>query len=64
MNIKHEKAKESREKAMPEVKKLVTKYGRSIIYGCIMKLADYDKKMKKLQDAKKEVEILQKELKK
>ncbi|QGH73358.1 MAG: hypothetical protein [Siphoviridae sp. cttb18] len=64
MNIRHEKAKELREQAMPEVKKLVKRFGRSIVSGCLQRLADYDKKLSVLNQAKKEVEKLEKELNK
>jgi coenzyme F420-reducing hydrogenase gamma subunit len=63
MNIKAEKARELREKAMPEVQKIVQKYGRSTIYGCIMRMADYDKKLHKIEEAKKELAALEKQLK-
>jgi len=61
---KIEKGKQLREQAMPEVKRLVKKYGRSIISGCIIRLADYDKKMRQLNEAKKAVATLEKELNK
>lgn len=64
MSIKNEKLQVLRDQVMPEVKKLVKKYGRSIVSGCLMKLADYEKKMKELSAKKKEVASLEKELNK
>lgn len=64
MNIRNEKVKALRKQAMPEVKRLVSKFGRSIVSGCLTKLSDYDKKMKNLKKAKEEVSKLEKELNK
>lgn len=64
MNTKIERAKEARALAMPEVKKLVKKFGRSTISGCLQRLADYDHKMKALVEKKREVKQLEKELNK
>lgn len=64
MNIKIEKAQQLRAQAMPEVKALVKKYGRSIISGCIQRLANYDKNLKVLAEKQKEVRQLKKELNK
>lgn len=50
-------------KAMVEVKRLVKKYNRTTINYCLNQLRDYDKKLAKLEKAKKEVEEIQKELK-
>lgn len=64
MNIKVEKAKEARALAMPEVKKLVKKFGRSTISGCLQRLQKYDSQMKLLAEKKKEIAQLEKELNK
>ncbi len=64
MNVKVENARKLREQAMPEVKKLVKRFGRSVVSGCLTRLADYDKKMKQLSEAKKAVANLEKELNK
>lgn len=53
METKLEKIKRLKEAAMPEVKRIVKKYGKSVVYGCIMKLSAYDKKMRLLETAKK-----------
>lgn len=40
MNRKPKKVLSAREMAMPEVKKLVKEYGKTAIYGCLMKLSE------------------------
>lgn len=57
-----EQRRVAREKAMPEVKKLVKKYGRQTIAGCLNNLRDYEKKIKELQHAKEEVARLEKQI--
>lgn len=52
-----------KELAMPEVKILVKRFGRSIVSSCLMTLADYDKKVIEFETAKMEVEKLEQELK-
>lgn len=52
----------SRERAMPEVKKLVKKYGRTAIGWCVNQLREYERRVKKLAEAKREVARLQKDL--
>lgn len=51
-----------RGKAMPEVKKLVKKHGRTIVIWCINQLREYEKKVKQLAELKKEAEKLEKEI--
>lgn len=53
---------EKREAAMPEVKKLVRKYGRQAVGWCVNQLAEYERKMKKLEQAKAEVRAMEREL--
>jgi hypothetical protein len=52
----------ARDQAMPEVKRLVTKYGRATISGCLNQLRDYEKKLKQLHAAQFEVQKLEREL--
>ena len=59
---KQEQRKEQRDNAMPSVKQLVKRYGRSIVQSCLNQLADYEKKLRLLATAKKEVERLEKEI--
>lgn len=49
-------------RAMPEVKKLVQRYGRTSVQSCLNKLRDYDKKIRQLEIAKKEVEDFEKKV--
>ncbi len=51
-----------RKNAMPEVKKLVIKYGRSAVMWCINQMRDHEKKIRALENAKREVELLEKNL--
>lgn len=51
-----------RAKAMPEVKKLVKKHGRTIVIWCINQLREYEKKIKQLVELKKEADKLEKEI--
>jgi hypothetical protein len=51
-----------RDKAMPEVKKLVTKHGRIAIQGCLNLIREHEKKLEKLEDLKGEVSRLEKDL--
>jgi hypothetical protein len=41
--------------AMPEVKRLVKKYGRKAISNCVGKIRDYDKEVVRLAALKKEI---------
>lgn len=51
-----------RDKAMPEVKRLVKKYDRAAIQSCLNSLKDYEIKKQQLADAKEEVARLEKEV--
>lgn len=53
---------ELRERAMPEVKKLVKRFDRQTVNWCVQQLAEYERKIKKLNEAKKEVEKMEQEL--
>jgi ribosomal protein S20 len=50
------------DKAMPEVKKLVRKFGRTAISNCLIRLHEYEKSVERLQSLKSEVVKLEKEL--
>lgn len=62
-NLTQTKRRELKDRAMPEVKRLVTVHGYSIINGCLLLLKDNAKKQKKLAALKREAEQLEKELK-
>ncbi len=59
---RQEEARARSKAAMPEVKRLVVKFGRTAINNCLIKLREYEKSTKKLADLKKEVEILEKRI--
>lgn len=50
------------EKAMPEVKKLTKKYGRTVIAACVNRLGEYEKGLSRLKTLKDEVASLEKKL--
>ncbi len=58
-----QRARLGREKAMPEVKRMVKKHGRRSIQACLNQLHDYEKKLGRLTEAKREVASLERELK-
>ena len=41
--------------AMPDVKRMVKKYGRASVANCLHKIADFDKEVSKLAALKKEI---------
>ena len=51
-----------RKKAMPFVKKIAEKYGRSIVIWCIYQMRDYEKSLKRLEELKEETERLERKL--
>lgn len=53
---------EMRERAMPEVKKLVKRFDRQTINWCVQQLAEYERKVKKLNEARKDLEKMEAEL--
>ena len=53
---------ELRDRAMPQVKALVKKFDRQTISWCILQLAEYEKRVKQLNKAKKDVEQMESEL--
>lgn len=48
--------------AMPEVKRLVRKFGRSVVASCLIKLREHEKGIAKLQALKTEVAKLERQL--
>ncbi len=57
-----EKRRLAAERAMPDTKKLVKKYGRTAIQNCLLKLRDYEKSVEKLAELKNEVASLERKL--
>lgn len=51
-----------RKAAMPEVKRLVKKYGRSAVVNCIGKIREYEKSKDRLAALKREVAQLEKKI--
>lgn len=62
MNRKQQDHKARRDAAMPEVKRLVKKFGRSVVSGCLARIRDYEKSQKRLADLKREMAQLEKRL--
>lgn len=60
--MKRDQQKAKRDAAMPEVKRLVKKYGRTAVSGCLNRLAEYDKAQKKIAALRKEAAELEKRL--
>ena len=54
-----EKRRAARKAAMPAVKALVRRYGRSNIAHCIAQLKDHEKSVARLNELKKEVAKLE-----
>lgn len=57
-----EKQRALRAKAMPEVRKLVRRYGRTTIQRCLIDLRDYEKKLEELSETRKKVRELEKQV--
>lgn len=62
MNTQAQKRVAARQAAMPEVKRLCKKYGRSTIANCIGKIRDVEKSAQKLSDLKREIARLEKKV--
>lgn len=58
-----EKVRAQQAAAMPDVKRIVKKYGRRAVGACLKKIGDYDKELKKLAVLKKEVAAREAKLK-
>ncbi len=56
---KHEALVSIRKQALPEVKKVVRKFGRNVVIWCVNQMRDYEKKVKQLEQAKKAVQDLE-----
>lgn len=52
----------ARQEAMPEVKKMVAKHGRTTLQSCLNTIREHEKKAEKLESLKGEVKKLEKEL--
>lgn len=48
--------------AMPEVRKLVAKFGRTAVMNCLGKIKEHEKKKAKLDALKRETTAIEKEL--
>lgn len=60
---KQEALARARKQALPEVKKVVKKFGRNVVIWCVNQMRDYEKKVKQLEQAKKAVQELESGLK-
>lgn len=63
MTKRLEAIRKSREEAMPLVKALVKRFGRTSVQACLNALRDYEKKLKRLAEAKREVAALERDVK-
>lgn len=52
MNRPKKVAKTARDTAMPEVRKLVSKHGKSAIYGCLLKMSEEAMKRRVAKEVK------------
>ena len=57
-----ERRRIARAAAMPEVKRLVKRYGRATIANCVAKIRDHEKAAQKLLALKREVAQLEKRI--
>jgi len=60
--MKRDQAKQRREACMPEVKRLVKKYGLSIVGGCVSRLRAHANAQKRVAMLKREAADLEKRL--
>jgi hypothetical protein len=61
-STKRDKQREAARAAMPDVQKLVRKYGRAAVANCLHKIQLRDREMKKLDTLKKQVGELERGL--
>ncbi len=54
--------KEARDAAMPDVKKLVKTHGRTVVGWCVNQLAEYERKVNKVKQARAELKKMEAEL--
>ncbi len=57
-----EKRQSARDKAMPDVKKIIKRHGITAVNSCILKLKEHSKKLRELEDMKEQVEKLESEI--
>lgn len=55
-----EKRRALRSAAMPEIKRLVKKYGRTIVASCLVNLKEHDQKLARIAALKREAAELEK----
>lgn len=53
------KLNQQRELAMPEVKRLVKKYGRTAVSWCLAQMREYEQRLNRLDEARREVARLE-----
>ena len=58
LEIKRDIAK----KAMPDVKKIVEKHGTTAVQYCLNQVKDYDKKIRQLNQLRRDAKTLEKEI--
>lgn len=59
---KREQHSQAVEAAMPEVRQLCQKYGRSIVRACVSRIDEYEKKSAEVERLRAEAEALEKRL--
>ena len=57
-----EKRRALRKAAMPEVKKLVKRFGRTTVMNCINQLKEHDKTLKKIAELRREAARLKRQI--
>jgi hypothetical protein len=62
MTNKREQQRARRDACMPEVKRLVKKYGLATVGGCVARLREHAKAQKKLAELRREAADLEKRL--
>jgi len=51
-----------RQNAMPDVKRIVKKHGRTAVIWCINQLREYEKKVKQLEQLRRDAKKLEEEI--
>lgn len=59
---KRELARARASEAMPEVKKLVKRFGKAAVGNCLSKIRDHDKQLAKIAHLKREVAQLERSM--
>ena len=57
-----EKRRALRKAAMPEVKKLVKRYGRATVANCLSQLKEHDRTLKKITELRREAARLERQV--